>query len=399
MLIKDAMRPNRLLLLIFFMQCLGYFLYVTGVIKSYRVAFVSTNIFGYGCIIVYYSVGFLIMILSEKIKNKVVDIYCTRKKKVEKLAMMYMLIAFVGFLNLTANLIHNHSIGQLVYMILRNQHIGELVYGHGNTTLCNFLIVSLMLITLIVDRNDKKTIALWLMNFVFLIVYASFLSSRILIIQGTLFSIVILVRRFFYRKKIDFSMIIIVVVMAVFLIITSGFRDYDQMGYVYTDSKFKWGISRIEDYLISTVNTSLEIDSFTSGKPSTFPENTLQLLSRFLNKKEKRSGESNYDWREKVSAVEYTNIGAFAQIYSDWRGLFVIPVLVMSFLCLKAWSLFDRGWLSGYMLWPIFFYNVLEMWRINYLGTTMAEMLLIICGVTCVICSKDFVYVRENSRQ
>ena len=254
-----------------------------------------------------------------------------------------------------------------------------------------------MLLSLILSRNDKKTIILWVSNFVFLVVYASFLSSRILILQGVLFSILIFARRLIYTKKIDAKVFWIVGLMVVFLVFTSGFRDYDQMGYRYTKSKFDWGISRVEDYLISTVNTSLEIDAFTADKPSSFPENTLQLFDKIFDKSAGNSGISNYSWRTKVSAGEYTNIGAFAQIYSDWRLLFIIPVFVIAVMCLKLWKHYDKGLLSGYLIWPLFFYNIVEMWRINYLGTAMAEVLLLICCFTCIVCRKDFAYIGEQN--
>ena len=397
MKVRDIFKPDRLVALIFLLQFTGYFLYASGIVKSYRISYISNNIYGYVCVLLFYTVQSLVLIFAEKARCKRYILQCIDKKKIARISIIYMLLAFIGFSQLTVDLIRNYSIGKLINMILRNRQVEELVYGSGNTILCNFAIASLMLLSLILSRNDKKTIILWVSNFVFLVVYASFLSSRILILQGVLFSILIFARRHIYTKKIDVKVFWIVGLKVVFLVFTSGFRDYDQMGYRYTKSKFDWGISRVEDYLISTVNTSLEIDAFTADKPSSFPENTLQLFDKIFDKSAGNSGISNYSWRTKVSAGEYTNVGAFAQIYSDWRLLFIIPVFVIAVMCLMLWKHYDKGLLSGYLIWPLFFYNIVEMWRINYLGTAMAEVLLLICCFTCIACRKDFVCIGEQS--
>lgn len=392
MQIRNLMKPSRLLLAIFLLQFGCYFLYAIGVIKSYRISFVTTNILGIVCLITYYLYQVIVFRVAEKggltIENR--HLQCINIKRIRIISCICMAIAFGGFLRLTVNLINRYNITTLLHMILRNRQIGALVYGGGNTILCNFAIVSLMLLTLIINKQDKISCILWIINFIFLIVYASFLSSRILILQGTLFIIVILARRFSYGQKVSCRLILLVLFVVCFFVITSGFRDYDQAGYKYTNSKINWGVSRNFDYFISTFNTSVEIDTFTTGKTSSFPTNSIEIISKFLNK-EVEYGETNVLWRQEVSAIEYTNIGAFAQIYSDWRFLFLIPVFIVSILCLKAWRLYDQGSLWGYMLWPIMLYNILETWRINYLGTAMAEVLLIICCIICFICRKCFI--------
>ena len=397
MKVRNVFKPDRLLILIFLLQFVGYILYVSGIVKSYRISFSSTNVFGYICVLLFYTVQIIVLMFTEKLGYEQYTLHCTNKRKIVRIASAYLLLALIGFSQLTADLIRNYSFGKLFDMILRNRQVDELIYGSGNTILCNFAIASLMLLSLILKREDKKIAILWIANLVFLVLYASFLSSRILVLQGILFSFLILARRFMYKKKINIKIILMIVLMAIFLVFTSGFRDYDQMGYRYTESKLEWGISRVEDYLISTVNTSLEIDTFTENKTSSFPENTLQLFDKFFDKNSNGSSNSNYSWRTKVSAGEYTNIGAFAQIYCDWRMLFIIPVFIIAALCVKLWKQYDRGFLSGYLVWPLFFYNIIETWRIYYLGTAMAEVLLLICCFTCFICRKDFAYIGEQN--
>ena len=395
MKVKYIFKPDRLLILIFLLQFVGYFLYASEIVKSYRISFVSTNIFGYICVLLFYTVQFIVFIFTEKIKCKQYTLRCINKRKIVKMAATYLLLALIGFSELTGDLISNYSFGELFDMILRNRQVDELIYGSGNTILCNFAIASLMLLSLILNREDKKIKILWITNLVFLMLYASFLSSRILILQGFLFSFLILVRRFMYGKRLTLKFFWMIVLMLVFFVFTSGFRDYNQMGCRYTESKLEWGISRLEDYVISTVNTSLEIDTFSEDKPSTFPVNTLQLFDKFLDNNSDSLNNFTYGWRTKVSASEYTNIGAFAQIYCDWRTLFIIPVFIIATLCVGLWKQYERGLLSGYLIWPLFFYNIIETWRIYYLGTAMAEILLLICCLTCFICRKDFAYIGE----
>ena len=387
---KKILKPHVLLICIFFAQFVVYGLYVLGIIKSFRITFVSTSVLGYLTLLLFYAMQVFVTYIGSRLgKTKSIEIECIKPQRVLILAYVYMLISFSGLMRLTINLVGKYGIKTLISMILRNRHLDLLVQGSGNTILCVFSQVSLIMIAVIFDKKKKFHIFSLVLNLGLLVIYASFLSSRILIIEGIVFVTIILLRRFLYEYSLKmWKFIGVFFLVSLLLIITSGYRDFEQSGTYYTDSEIKWGISRIADYVISTMNTQLDIVEYMEDKESTFPVGTLEVLS--LVGLENPVKSSNLAWRQKISAAEYTNIGPVSQIYSDYKMGYIVFVFLLAIIYSICWRMFDKGKLVGYYIYPIVVYNILESWRTYLFGTLMAEVLLLLSLFSYFLCKGAF---------
>ena len=387
---KKILKHHVLLICIFFFFFVVYGLYVLGIIKSFRITFVSTSVLGYLTLLLFYAMQVFVTYIGSRLgKTKSIEIECIKPQRVLILAYVYMLISFSGLMRLTINLVGNYGIKTLISMILRNRHLDLLVQGSGNTILCVFSQVSLIMIAVIFDKKKKFHIFSLVLNLGLLVIYASFLSSRILIIEGIVFVTIILLRRFLYEYSLKmWKFIGVFFLVSLLLIITSGYRDFEQSGTYYTDSEIKWGISRIADYVISTMNTQLDIVEYMEDKESTFPVGTLEVLS--LVGLENPVKSSNLAWRQKISAAEYTNIGPVSQIYSDYKMGYIVFVFLLAIIYSICWRMFDKGKLVGYYIYPIVVYNILESWRTYLFGTLMAEVLLLLSLFSYFLCKGAF---------
>lgn len=388
--IRKILKPAYILSLICIVQFSFYFLYQLGIIKSFRINYISYNLLGFFGLLIFYLVPIFVSKVGERVKHKPnVQLVCCNERRLETIVIVYLLIALSGFLKLTVDIIGNYGFSAMGLMLLTNRQIDLLKTGDGNTILVNFGLASLLILATFIDLKKFKHKILIILNLVLLFVYASFLSSRILIVQAVFYVGLILFRRFKYNFKFSVKRVILpVAIMGFLLVLTSGYRDYNEMGNQYTESKLEWGYTRITDYLISTTNLALEYPEFVQRESSTFPAATFQMLNDYVVK---NSAKDDSLFRRNIAAAEYTNIGAFSQFYSDYRELYFIVLIFVGALYSIAWRAYERGSLAGLLIYPIFFYNIMESWRIYYLGTSMAEMLLIIAVFSYFLCKRSFV--------
>lgn len=370
--LRNFLKPWNIILSIAIGQFLFYGIYAMGFIPSFKITFVSSSIIGYFCLLIFY---ILLAFLSKAgyktgyIKCDPQVLICKNKKFIYWIVVFYNLLALFGLIRLSSNLISLFGLSQLPKMILTDRAVDYLVYGSGNTSLVNFSIVAIILLGLVVDKKDRKGLILLLCTIALNFVYSSVLYSRIIFIQSLFFLAIIYVRRKMYNKGFEIIKLVSIIIMLItFLAVTSGYRDFDKEGYIYTDSKIAWGISRLSDYVISTSNCSLEI----------------------IDEKIDKLEINDTLFRERVSSLEYTNIGGFGQLVSKY-GIFCVGVIIIvGILYGKIWILYDRGKLLGVMLYPILLYSIFELWRIFYLGTSMTLVLCAICIFTFVIIQNKF---------
>ena len=388
--IRKILKPAYILSLICIVQFSFYFLYQLGIIKSFRINYISYNLLGFFGLLIFYLVPIFVSKVGERVKHKPnVQLVCCNERRLETIVIVYLLIALSGFLKLTVDIIGNYGFFAMGLMLLTNRQIDLLKTGGGNTILVNFSLASLLILATFIDLKKIKHKILIILNLLLLFVYASFLSSRVLIVQAVFFVGLILFRRFKYNFMFSVKRVILpVAIMGFLLVLTSGYRDYNEMGNQYTKSKLEWGYTRITDYLISTTNLSLEYPEFVQRESSTFPAATFQMLNDYVVK---NSAKDDSMFRSNIAAAEYTNIGAFSQFYSDYRELYSIILIFVGALYSIAWRAYERGSLAGLLIYPMFFYNIMESWRIYYLGTSMAEMLLIITVFSYFLCKRSFV--------
>lgn len=388
--IRKILKPANILSLICIVQFSFYFLYQIGIIRSFRINYISYNFWGFVCLLIFYIVPIFVSKIGERVKHKPnVQLVCCNERRLETIAILYMVIALSGFLKLTVDIIGNYGFFEMGMMLLTNRQIDLLKTGGGNTILVNFGLVSLLILATFIDFKKFKHKMLIVLNLVLLFVYASFLSSRILIVQAVFFVGLILFRRFKYNSKFNVKKIILpIVIIGFLLVLTSGYRDYNEMGNRYTESKLEWGYTRITDYLTSTTNLALEYPEFVRWEDSTFPAATFQMLNDYIVK---NSAKDDSAFRSDIAAAEYTNIGAFSQFCSDYRELYFVILIFLGALYSVTWRAYERGTLAGLLIYPIIFYNIMESWRIYYFGTSMAEMLLIIAVFSFFLCRRSFV--------
>ena len=388
---RKFLKPHFILASVFIMQVVFYYLYAVGLLPSYRINYISTSVIGYAGIFAFYFFPSFTSLAGSKLERRDnLRITCTKPRRVFFVIYLYFVISLIGFLRLSSNLIGSFSLIDLIKMILTYQHYNFLVWGSGNTILCNFCIASLILLAVIFNWKERLHRITLYANLFLLFVYSSFLSSRIILLQGIVFFAVVIFRRTAYGKETRISNVFIVAVaVAAFLVISSGFRDFEHIGKYYTNSKLSWGFSRITDYVISTTNISLEFPRFMSENPPTFPSGTLPLINMLLPKKE--IGLNTDQLRMTVAAIEYTNSGAFAQIYSDYKEYFGSFMVILAGGYLWTWQEFNEGKLFGLFIYPVVFYSLLESSRLFYLGTAMAEVLIILLVFTYFFCKNSFI--------
>ena len=396
MKVHKALRPSVILTVVFIMQMCFYLLYALDLIPSYRLNHISSNVYGYLGITSFYIICLLLLKVIEKTKkprNKRIE--SINKRKVYFLVYLCWSISMLGMLRLLAELIGKYGLFQLLSISLNGMQMDYLVRGAGNTVLINFSVAAIILLGSIYESSFKYKVQL-AVSFILLFLYSIFLSSRIMIIQGVFYWIVIIVRKKMYDKKISIrKTLILCTFVLLFLVITSGLRDYNRGGEAYTNSPILWGLSRISDYVISSLNYSLESPSL-CGNNMTFPNGTFELLTYIIGVNEADSLFNTAYMRTTFGAPEYTNVGGFGQIYSDFNMLFPILCIVLSIIISKTWKSFHSGHFFGFVFYPIMLYSLIEMWRIYYLGTAMFETLILIMMVFYLILRKDIVYVDDD---
>lgn len=379
--IKDILKPSFPLFSIVILQLSIYALYAIDVFKSYRINFLSDNLDG----ILNYIVSFAILILTTSFFSRTLDhedhnqLTCSNPKRIFVIIYFFFFLSMIGFIRLSANVFSAFGILQMPDILLRSRQLDYITTGSFNTTLSIFLIGSLILLGLVFNPKDKKHVFILLFNLFFLFVYSSFLSSRILFIQGLLFFLIIYIKRFHFEKKINIKKVLMWTLIAISaLIITSGYRDYNQEGKDYTDSVLDWGTTRITDYFISTTNISFELfDYLDKSDEYTFPKTSFEILGYLFPTRTSGVYSATY-WRQTINPMEYNNMGFLFYFFSDYRFYSYFFLFVLGLLYCFLWNPFTQNNLFGLMFYPIFYYNILESWRIYYLGTALTETLLII---------------------
>lgn len=387
--VKSMFRPQYSLLVIFIAQILIYQLYARQIINSYKINFISESVSGYVHMCIFYLIPVIIASLVRKTPEKnALTLTCVNEKRILRIIYFCITLTTIGMMRVGAILFSNFGLVQTLKLSFTGESRNYLVTGSGNTILAIFGLMSMILIGIIYRKKCGKHKMLFIINFLLLFMYSSILNSRILLIEGIFFFAVIMYRRFYYQKKISYKKLIFFASIGmIFLILTSGYRDYDNEGKYYTSSILDWGISRISDYSISTTNYSLEVANYADVSESTFPMNTFPIVDRLFNIN------NNFEvlnLANTTGSAEYTNKGAFAQIFMDYKYYYLVFMIFLALIYAVTWKKYDKGALIGYFIYPLIIYNIFESSRIFYLGTVEAEMLFIVSLFIYLICKKSF---------
>lgn len=403
MKLRNFLKPYFIFSIIVICQFIIYFLYAIGIIKSFRLNYIVTDVFSYSILIMFYMMQimiFYIMCNSHNIKYQQKNflhrkLICKNKGKIYIIIYLYMIIAIYKMLSLIQELLSNYGLIEIIQMSFTNRQKSMLVTGSGNTIFSMFLVASLLLLFLIRENKEKKWLITFAINFILLTIYSILLSARMFIIEAIIMIFLVFVRQNIYmiklRKRLIRKICIVGIAMISFLLYIQSVRDYDYFGYAYTNSKLEWGITRAIDYFNSSTNYSLSAPIALHGYELDFPNGTLEILNYLFN----FEGSTDIDMveiRNVYGANEYTNTGSFFSIYKDMGYFSFVFIGVLSWVSAFIWKNYNRGTLLGVLFYPLIFYNIIESWRIFYLGTATAEFLFGILVFTYLIIKKDFSY-------
>lgn len=374
---KSMLRPQFVLLALLLLQFSVYWLYSSGTVTSFKIFFVSRGYDGYMHMAMFYLIPVMITSFLRKTpEHKLLTLMCVKEKRVLTLAALFLAVAFFGMMRVGARLFSEFGLMEVLRLSFNGQSRDYLVTGSGNTIMSIFGLQSLILLATLYQRKSRMHNVILIANLGIMFMYSSMLNSRILFLQGLFFFIIILFRR--HRYAMQFSLrkaVAFATVLLIFLVVTSGYRDYKQEGQYYTSSVLEWGMKRILDYSISTTNYALEVTKYADVSDTTFPANTMPIMNNVLGTD---SALDLVDLSKETGSLEYTNKGAFSQIFMDMEFYYLLFMIFLGFVYAVFWKKFDKGRLIGYLMYPIIFYNIMESSRIYYLGTIEAEIMIIL---------------------
>ena len=240
--ISKVFRPYVICYYILIVTGIVYVGYLFGLVHSYKISFKANDFLGYVIILFYYFILILSHYLFTHSRNSYaltgqVTIYCKNDKLIYYLSLLYILISVYGLYRITGTLRSMYGLIEMVRSSFTYNQMAFLDTGNGNTIMSVFCVVSLILLSTIHKRKSIKWWLCFIINVVVLFFYSTILSSRILLIQGLLFSIIVIFRKDYYNIVIRKKYIIVGITLGIlFLVITSGFRDFGREGYQYTNS-------------------------------------------------------------------------------------------------------------------------------------------------------------------
>jgi hypothetical protein len=301
------------------------------------------------------------------------------RKKLKNLIRMLSILGAISFYLSIDNVLGVYNIKDII--ILGNQgKLRHLVnFNSGYTAQYVLLIISSALganeyfdlkkeSTRLIKQRIKKIeiVGIIFINTTLIVLYSSVLMSRIIIIQYTIVMLVIYAKNNNIKVK---KMILYGVLALAFLIVTNGYRDYNAQGYLYTDSPINWGIHRIMDYYLSTLNYSFDIIehySLTIELKAFLPiinrifGTELQTIVRNIN----------------VASGEYTNIGGIGYLFSKLNYLIFGYAFIYAIIINLFRNLYKSNSLVGLLVYPLVIYSMLEIPRIIFIPSLVFNFYL-----------------------
>lgn len=401
MKLNNFLKPKNMFGIVFILQLVIYLLFYMGMLKSYKVHEISINYRGYIFFITIYIMLIVITgITTVKTKYK---IKVKKQGKIYLIIYLTTVISVLGLFGITEKMRSMLSWNAIKGILFTNATKEHLQYGGGYIPLITLALVSVILLMLI-WRKNKKNVILLLINIFVLTISGILLNSRIMILQPFLYIGIILLRLKLYNKKISvFKSILGVIIVTIVFVLTSGIRDYNEDGKYYTNSKIDWGITRVIDYPLTTTNYSLEILSLDIGESNY--SDVFEILRRFEKDDIYYSSiRTDYNHklryiRSKYGALEYTNLGGIGQVYYN-TGLYSIAIFIIYAIVIKIiYISYNSGKLFGIMLYPIFFYSIIEFWRLFFIGTEQISIVVLILIVVYMIIKDCFIYEKINDNE
>ncbi|WP_058308624.1 O-antigen polymerase [Gracilibacillus massiliensis] len=380
MKIYTLLKPINLLMFMLIIQLFIYILYLFSIIPSYRINYISDNYLGYFHLFTLYIVLFTILIINRNKTPRKIKVEIFDKKILLRMSILITLFTTVYMVVGFKDIFINGSFNSIYEIFVQGQQGGLKKFkedGSGLTLIHIFYILSNILLVLLISvRKSKKYIALILINFLMIFILSTLLMARFILVQSIIIPLVLYLRltnTIFTSIKVKY--IIGAFILLFFLFLTSGIRDYEDIGYKYTDTSLSWGFSRITDYFISTFNYTVEALG-THIDFSTFPKGIIGILSYFQD--------SNIDYianvwndRNVYAAIDYTNLGSFTTIYNSAYFFTPFFMILLALLYNYFWNGFISGNLTKIIIYPVFLYNILETTRVFFLGSVAGNIWII----------------------
>ncbi|KFZ27403.1 MAG: hypothetical protein KQ78_00315 [Candidatus Izimaplasma bacterium HR2] len=382
-MIKSKYFPAIILSLIYFFQLTIFFSSFFGIYQSYVISSMDYNLGSFIVFNLFYIFLFMFLIINkdirilEPLKLRFVRIKCT--------SMIYILTLLgIFFLYMsTSRILNQYSLIDIIKLGNSGRLRQFVNFDSGYTVQYVLLIISSVLSIIMFFENKSKSaltkkyiylklkfFGIVIINSIAIFLFSTILMSRIIILQ---YMIVIIITVLSYMEIKSRYLITSFLLATAFLIITNGFRDFSYQGYLYTDSPIDWGIHRIVDYYLSTLNYSFYIltEPINLDFRSFFP-----LFNRLF-----MIETSNITANVNVASIEYTNIGSIGYLYKKMGYFSVLYLFVFSLIINYSRRLFAEGKLLGLLIYPLMIYAILELPRIMFFPSLILSYYLIICLV------------------
>lgn len=399
-MLKRLLKPSSIFGLVLCVQLFVLCLFVTGLVPSFTLDAEKVDPIG---IVLYFLFSLAaLIVLSSLCRVRGEDEGCNDfgpdfveicdQAKLGAIINFFMLVSLAGSLYLFVNTIQGYGFVDYVSACISNQVKGSLELQTGPVHL--FLIFPMANSVLIPLMSGDKWRLPFCGNLLCLVFMATVFGSRILLLECLVCSGIVGCSRI--RLKDDLTlrslMIGVVTVVLAFLIFatTSGLRDYEFEGYLYTDSPIVWGVSRILDYPCSTLiytSNFLELIMVPGNPLNLFP--SLERLGPVAGL---LSSTGTTPFLSEYGKAYYTNLGCFPELVHK-AGLWaaIVGPFVM-FCCARLYASYSRRELIGLIFYPFFLYSLFEYWRTFHLGYELVQ-------VTFVLLFATYFYIRPSRKR
>lgn len=385
-MIKKLLKPSFILGFVLALQVLVLCLFKTGFVPSFTLDSSNMDALGIAVYFFFSIASFVILhaLSSQEIES--IDPCLTSQdcdalvdqRKLLFIVRFLLLLSVLGCLYLLGLTMPGYSVPEYFQACISNQIKFSLDLANGPLHL--FLVFPMVNSVLTPLRSGIKWRGPLLLNIVCLALLSTIFGSRILFFEGLICSAVVLCSRFPLNIKLTVKSVATgaVISLAVFLIFatTSGLRDYEFEGYLYTDSPIVWGVSRVLDYPCSTlIYTSHFIDlaSIPGNIFNVFP--SLERISFFSELLELSD---TTPFLAEFGKAYYTNLGCFPELVYKTGLWSVVIALSLIVSCARLYKDYCEGSLAGLLFYPFFLYGLLEYWRTFHLGYELIQIALLL---------------------
>lgn len=234
------------------------------------------------------------------------------------------------------------------------------------------------------------------MNILLAVFYCTIFTARIFIIQCAIFVAAAVLRFRYFEKKIKlFPVLVAGTILAVMLVVTAAYRDYEAAGFKYTESPIMWGIATINDYFLSCSIYSSNFMKYNRNSGEKI-EVCFPWVKRFKANDQSKSNDEKEEFMMKYGDSTYNNLSSWTLIWQYGIGLAFLVLFIHVLFFIVTWQKYSSGHLLGYLFYPISIYALFEFWRIPYLLEELTQILILVLFCVYKFIRTDVYYQSDN---